>query len=663
LFCLATVLVASGAAAPGQSAADQDLMGMKIEDLSRVQVYSASRHLEDIRKAPASVSIITADDIRRNGWRTLGEAIRSLRGFYTSCDRQYTYLGVRGFMRPGDYNSRILLLLNGHRLNDDVYDSAGFGSEFPLDLDLIDHIEVVRGPGSSLFGTNAVFGVINVITRQPAAETGAEVSSETGSFLDRTVRLTMAGRKGRASGLVSGTLTRSPGESPVYFPAIASPETHDGYAENMDGSHLENAFADVRDGDFRLQGLIASRHKVYPTGSFGTIFNDRRDWDEDAGGYLDASLERKVTATTEVDWHAYYDIYAFSGSGAFAFPGGSEQIFAKARASWMGSEITIAQEIGSQELTVGADYEYSFDIRQRTYIAGQPDAFRSDQSPWIAGVFADLDLTLTPELLLHAGARFDRFNSFVHAVSPRASLVWMPNDRTTMKYMVGQAFRSPNAYEEYYADGITVTTAPRPLVPERILSNELVVEHGLRPWLSMTADGYYNRLKQLIDQVPAGTSLLTYFVNDDRVHAEGLEFELTAERKSGLAARASYSASNGEDDAAGAPLENMPHSQAKFNGTAPLGRWGFGSLESVYIGAMTDGKGTRVPAYLLPNATFSSRPLHGWQLASSCYDFSNRRWFSPAGPDDPEDQIPMEGRAWRVSLSWRLAARGGGSEP
>jgi outer membrane receptor for ferrienterochelin and colicins len=103
-----------------QAQSDQDVMTLNVEDLARVKVYSASRHEEEVRDAPASVSVITAEEIQRCGWRTLGDVLGSLRGFYTSYDRNYTYLGVRGFLRPGDYNSRILLLIDGHRLNDNV---------------------------------------------------------------------------------------------------------------------------------------------------------------------------------------------------------------------------------------------------------------------------------------------------------------------------------------------------------------------------------------------------------------------------------------------------------------------------------------------------------------------------------------------------------------
>ena len=82
-------------------------MSLGIEELSHVKVYSASRRLEEIRDSPSSVSVTTADEIHHHGWRTLGDVLRSLRGFYTAYDWNYTDVGVRGFLRPGDFNSRI----------------------------------------------------------------------------------------------------------------------------------------------------------------------------------------------------------------------------------------------------------------------------------------------------------------------------------------------------------------------------------------------------------------------------------------------------------------------------------------------------------------------------------------------------------------------------
>ena len=102
--------------------------------------------------------------------------------------------------------------------NENVYDSAEIGEEFSLDLDLVDRIEVVRGPGSSLYGTNAIFGVINVITRapgtgSPGAGAALEASAETGSLMNRTGRGTAMGTLGKAAGLLSVDLNRSAGQA------------------------------------------------------------------------------------------------------------------------------------------------------------------------------------------------------------------------------------------------------------------------------------------------------------------------------------------------------------------------------------------------------------------------------------------------------------------
>ena len=114
------------------------------------------------------VYVRTGGEIRAQGYRTLAEVLESLPGIHLRSDRAYTYTGARGISRPGDYSSRLLLLIDGVRVNEAIYDSATAGREFPLDVGLIDRVEYMPGPGSALYGSNAVLGVVNVVTRNPS---------------------------------------------------------------------------------------------------------------------------------------------------------------------------------------------------------------------------------------------------------------------------------------------------------------------------------------------------------------------------------------------------------------------------------------------------------------------------------------------------------------
>ena len=137
-----------------------------IEQLMNTEVTTvtgASKYQQELTDAPASVSIVTSDDIRKMGFRNLAEILNGLRGFYITYIRSFHNIGVRGFSPLGDFNTRVLLLVDGHRLNDGLYEAAPMGSDFPIDIDLIDRIEVIRGPGSSLYGTNAFLAVVNVV--------------------------------------------------------------------------------------------------------------------------------------------------------------------------------------------------------------------------------------------------------------------------------------------------------------------------------------------------------------------------------------------------------------------------------------------------------------------------------------------------------------------
>jgi outer membrane receptor for ferrienterochelin and colicin len=175
----AALVLTATAAAQQEST---DLSQASLEELSNIQVYSASKHMQSASDAPASVTVVTADEIQKYGYRNLADILRSVPGFYVTYDRDYTFVGVRGFGRLGDWNSRILVLIDGHRINNNVLGQAMLGNEFLVDVDMIDRVEIVRGPSSSLYGANAFFAVINVITRTAKQVKDWELSFQTGAL-------------------------------------------------------------------------------------------------------------------------------------------------------------------------------------------------------------------------------------------------------------------------------------------------------------------------------------------------------------------------------------------------------------------------------------------------------------------------------------------------
>ena len=149
----------------------------QLMELPVLTVVTASKREQKTTEAPAQATVVTADDIRAYGYRTLADILRSVPGFYVTNDRSYGYVGVRGFSRPGDFGGRVLLLLDGHRMNDSIYDTAAVLNDFIVDVDLIERVEIIRGPGSALYGNNAFFAVVNVFTKRASRFKNGEASA------------------------------------------------------------------------------------------------------------------------------------------------------------------------------------------------------------------------------------------------------------------------------------------------------------------------------------------------------------------------------------------------------------------------------------------------------------------------------------------------------
>lgn len=652
------VLLVYAAAAFAQQES-KDLSQASLEELANIQVYSASKHLQSVSEAPSSVTIITADEIQKYGYRTLADILRSVPGFDITYDRQYSYAGVRGINRPEDFNSRVLLLIDGRRTNENVYEQAMLGTEFPLDLDLIDRVEVVRGPSSSLYGTSAFLAVINVITRKSQQLRGWELAFDPASFATYNGRVSYGGSYQGVDMLLSGGFYDSQGQS-LFYPEFDSPATDYGIARNCDYDSYQHFLATVSWRGFSVQGLYSDRNKGIPTGGWGTLFNDPRthtfDSERDIGISYEHSLGEQwdLAARTYINRHVYDGMYVYGP----AAPGESDVLnYDFARGTRWSGEAKLHRVFQKHGLTFGTEFQDNLQQDEGNYnispflpyIASRPPS-RTNYA-----VYAQDEFAITHKLTLNAGVRYDHYFNFGGTTNPRIGLIYRPLAQTTFKLLYGTAFRAPTAYEMYYY-GMGQFQADLGLKPETFKNYEAIVEQGLGQHFRLTGSVFRDQVAHLITQVTNSSGFLEFENNSGGERATGLETELDGRFASGLDGRASYSYTNVIDTTTGERPPNSPQHLAKLNVIIPLLQQKLSAgLEAQYHGASLTRQENTVSGFQVFNGTLLMHTLgKHLDLSASIYNFLNKKYFNASPPGLTQDQIQQDGRSFRVKLSARF---------
>jgi iron complex outermembrane receptor protein len=635
---------------------------MSLEELMNIPVFGASRYEQKTTEAPSSVSIVMSRDIRKYGYRTLADIIRSQRGFYVNYDRNYSYIGARGFLRPGDYNSRVLLLVDGHRTNDALYDSAAIDTSFILDVDLIDRVEFIRGPSSSLYGSNAFFGVINVITKTGKAYQGAELSGEAGSFETYKARATYGNRWGSGiQGVFSGTWYDSEGDDRLFFKEFNDPLTNNGIAENADGDKYYSFFTTLSWRDFTLQGAYNERDKDIPTAPWDTFFNDNRTMTRDGLAYVVLKYDRYFGRGWNVQAKASYNDYWYDGDYVYDWnedPLDPDLVVNRdeARGKWVGGEVTFRKKMWEKhKVTFGTEYRNNFQLDQKNFDPVDPPVIYLDDqrdSDFWALYFQD-EFEIFQGLLLNAGVRFDHYSTFGGTTNPRIGLIANPIPSSTFKLLYGRAFRAPSAYELYYNDGGDTQKANPDLDPETIDTYELVYEQFLGNNVRATVTGFYYKIEDLINQVIDPADDILVFRNLASAESHGATIELEGRWENGFEGRASYTYQMSEDDSTGQELENSPRHLAKINLTAPLLKEKlFAGAEAQYTSSRKTVQGNRTGGFWVTNLTLTSARL--WNrvaLSASVYNLFDKEYGDPGSTEHLQDVIEQDGRTFRVKVT------------
>ncbi|MBI2875811.1 MAG: TonB-dependent receptor [Candidatus Tectomicrobia bacterium] len=655
LVALALALLSSAAGADQE---EQNLLDLSLEELVEVKITGASKYEQKVSEVPAAASVITAEEIKTFGWRTLGEALASLPGTFLTYDRQYLYLGTRGFGPPGDFNTRVLLTMDGMRLNDVVYDMALFGNAFTLDPSLIERIEFIPGPGSAVYGQNALFAVVNIVTRTGGSFNGAELAGAYhgpqdtgqgrgtwGKQLDNGVDL-----------LLSFPGMYSEGEDRSY----AYPGTGiSGEAKKLDGERYHKLFARASKGPWLLELAYSDRKKFDPTAVYFGIplVPDAYQRDRDLATQL---VYEKTLPEHNLQIHGrlfrgqhWYSSDLFYDNGVTPPP---TKFFFIGNSTWWGGEMRIlSTAFNRHKLMLGLEYQKNQRYRQQA-----DDTVLSttivdiDKSGYRYGIYLQDEWVLRDGLTVFLGGRYDRNNVLGGSFSPRAALVWKPWQTTTLKFLYGRAHRAPNSYERDYDDQVAQLGNPA-LRGEQIDTLELAAEHWWGRDLRLRGSIYQWTMRHLIELKEIGEELSQYQNGDDIV-TRGVELELDKRWSWGGRVRTSFSFQRGESDTVGDRLINSPRTLAKLNFSSPL--WSRGirlGYELHYHGDRRDKNLHKVGGYWLNNLHLVADGwIKGLEVSVGIYNLFDRKYAHPASQFNWQDTLEQDGRSVRFKLLYRF---------
>jgi len=631
---------------------DEDMF--MFEDIP--SVYSASKYEQKVIKAPASISIVTADEIKKYGYRTFSEVLSSLRGFYSTNDRNYGYTGVRGFGLPSDYNTRLLLLIDGHRFNDNIYDSFDTLGSFPLDLDTIERVEVVRGPSSSLYGTSAFFGVINVITKRGRDLGGVNVSASYGSYDAYKTRISYGDRFN--SGLevfLSGTFYDTQGDESLYYKEFDDPATNNGNYNNNDEEQTRQLMGTLSYQDFTLRSLYTDNKKDVPTGAYETVFNDPGSHTYDQQIFVNLTYDHTFDNHLNLQSKISYNKYRYTGGYPYDYSENDTPDIVinkdQSDGQWWRAEIQATKVMWDEHrITVGGDYQDNFQQYQTNYDLER--YVESDQDTYKWAIFIQDEYNITQKWTLNAGVRLDYFSTFGETINPRVALIYNPWESTAIKLLYGSAFRAPNEYELNYHDDGSTTLASEALQPEELETLELIVEHYFNKNIRAEVNFFRTEISDILSLVSLPDGLLQN-QNTGDVESHGIEAQLEGTWVNGFQSRISYAWQETKNKLTNKRLTNSPEHMIKLNLIAPL--WSekiFIGFESQYMSQRKTPLESEVDDVFLSNLTlFTQDWVKGVEMSAGLYNLFDQKYFDPGSEEHTQNGIEQNGLTFRVKTS------------
>ena len=629
-------------------------------------LLTATRRPIQVKDAPAIAAVISGEEIREMGARNLIDVLERIPGF--GVNRGYFSLWeieIRGLKTAR--SEKIKLMIDGHSMNYPVWGGAAWAYD-AISLDQVERIEIIRGPGSALYGANAFTGIINVVTQMGNDLDGTVASAGFGSFGSEKHSLIHGKQYKDMDILASITYSDTDGAGlDVKSDQIGQTGSTDDWAQNYDAA-LKVSWKNF---------VLNSRYLKMENGPYVGVayaLNDESKIETDQL-FVDLSFYRAINAQWAVNAKTYIDYldmalnWEIFPEGHFynlGVPGWSSDDSMLGTPSMKnkkyGLELGTTYEFAKNNtLTLGLVYEKvkHYDLEHHTNF--NPLTFISlgsfqDITSWgnwgvpaereIMAVYLQDEWEIIEDVHLTGGVRYDHYSDFGGVANPKIGLVWSFLSNAEFKLLYGEAFRAPN-FEELYLANNPATKGNSDLEPERIRTYEASL--GYRPIrdVEITVSSFYNKFRDRIELVATSTPGLSEFQNKGEATIYGIETEAQY-RWDAMRVYANYTWQRPKDDETDVLLQDVPSYRWNLGMDMGLGAHLNWNTNVLFVGdrprAQNDTRDD-LDSYTLVNATLiiQDLPLTNLEVRGSVYNIFNENYAYPAPSGTLEQDYPAQG--------------------
>ncbi|CAA9890862.1 TonB-dependent receptor, plug [Candidatus Methylobacter favarea] len=595
------VCAAAAAADSAESIAPADLSRMSLEELTNIEISSVSKRAEPLIDAAASVYVISREDIRRYGATSIPEILRLAPNLQVAkVDSSQYAISARGF--NSTTANKLLVLIDGRSVYTPLYSGVFWDVQDTM-IEDIERIEVVSGPGGTLWGVNAVNGVINIITKSAGDTKGGLLSAGAGNYEH--------GGGVRYGGQAGENIAYR-----VYAKGFERDNTFNPKGGNIDDSWRKGQLG------FRLDwGKNNDTLMLQGDAYEGSIDQKILDDKSLSGAHLLARWDKTLAAGSAVQIQAYFDQTRRIYPGTFGEVLNTYDITAQHRFS-LGR---------SHDIVWGGGYRYARDDVSNSdvlaFLPGQRDLA-------LANVFAQDTVTLTEQLKLTLGARLSYNNYTDLEVQPNIRLAWKPNEQVLLWSAISHAVRTPSRLDsDFFIPGnppfILALAGGLDFQSEKLTAFELGYRMQPTPKSAFSISAFYNIYDELrsLEPVSASSFVIANMMEGDTY---GLELWGSYAVSDWWQLKAGYTylrkhlrLKPGSNDPFGAPLAgNDPQNQ--FSARSIMNLWHNVDLDLV-LRTVDSLPAPAVPGYVTMDGRLGWKFLKNTELSLSGFNLLDNR--------------------------------------